>query len=166
MSSIMGAYVGEISSDFAVKSSARLSTKNAWALYARRLWPTNGVKAAMAEWDLTEGEAKGLFAAQISQPTIDKIYDHPRGGMRIALLITEIRFQTALRGWLSTETERLNDEAARAAADAAALAAMAGYLPSALGLGAVGVDRLGAGRGGGRREVRSFVGDRPDRRPE
>lgn len=133
--------MGEISSDFAVKSSAKLSTKNAWALYARRRWPTNGVKTAMAEWGLTEGEAKGLFAAQISQPTIDKILDHPRGGFGLGLLILEVRMQTGLRAWVQSERERLSDEAARQAADAAALAEMARDLPPLLSVAARGPGR-------------------------
>lgn len=137
----------QIPSDFALKSSVtRLSTKNAWALYARRRWPQNGVKLAMAEWGLTEGEAKGLLAAQVSQPTIDKIYDHPRGGMGLALLITEIRFQTGLREWVQSQRERSADAARRHEEDAAALGEMARRLPAALGVvpsraGGLGVRR-------------------------
>lgn len=139
--------MGEISSDFVLKSSvARLSTKNAWALYARRRWPVNGVKCAMAEWGLTEGEAKGLFAAQISQPTIDKIIDHPRGGFGLGLLILEIRTQTALRSWVHSERERLAHESEQHAAAADALAAMARDLPARLGLGAAGASRMAGGR--------------------
>lgn len=134
----------EIPSDFAVKSSARLSTKNAWGLYARRRFPQNGVKLAMAEWNLTEGEAKGLFAAQISQPTIDKIIDHPRGGFGLGLLILEIRTQTALRAWVQSERERLSDEANRSAANAAALGEMARHIPARLGLGDTGPGERGA----------------------
>lgn len=141
--------VGEISSEFAVKSSARLSTKNAWALYARRRWPVNGVKSAMAEWDLTEGEAKGLFAAQVSQPTIDKIIDHPRGGFAMGLLILEIRTQTALRAWVQSEQERSAHAARQHAENAAALGAMARRLPAVLGVGALG------GAGDRRRRVGS-----------
>jgi hypothetical protein len=156
-----------ISSEFAVKSSGvRLSTKNAWALYVRRRWPQNGVKLAMAEWDLTEGEAKGLFAAQASQPTIDKIIDHKRGGFALGLLILEIRTQTALRSWLQTERERLSHEANRAEADAAALGEMAACLPPALGLGALGADRLDARRGGERRTFRGGVAGGTDRRSQ
>lgn len=131
--------MGEISSNYAVKSSdARLSTKNAWALYARRRWPTNGVKAAMLEWGLTLGEAKGLFAATVSQTTIDKILDHRRGGFGLGLLILEIRMQTSLQAWIHSERERLAHEAARQAADAAALDEMARHLPARLGVGGGG----------------------------
>lgn len=148
--------VGEISSDFVVKSSgARLSTKNAWALYARRRWPANGVKLAMAEWGLTEGEAKGLVAAQVSQPTIDKIIDHKRGGFGLGLLILEIRTQTALKAWVQSEQERSANAAERHAKDAAALAEMARHLPAVVGLGSPGADRSDR-RGCGER--RSFRG--------
>lgn len=152
--------MGEISSEFVVKSSVtRLSTKNAWALYARRRWPSNGVKFAMAEWGLTEGEAKGLFAGQISQPTIDKIIDHPRGGFGLGLLILEIRTQTALRAWVQTEKDRLAHESQQAAADADALGQMARHLPAVLGLvpsGPSGLDRRGRGE---RRSLRGELGD-------
>jgi hypothetical protein len=151
----MRANVGEFSSEYAVKSSgAKLGTKNAWALYARRRWPQNGVKLAMAEWSLTEGEAKGLFAAQISQPTIDKIIDHKRGGFGLGLLILEIRCQTGLREWIQSERERSADAAKRAAEDAAALGQMARDLPAAAGLGGAGGDRMGDRRNGERRSFR------------
>lgn len=141
-----------ISSNFAVEiTGGRLSTKNAWALYARRRWPQNGVKLAMAEWGLTEGEAKGLYAAQISQPTIDKIIDHKRGGFGLGLLILEIRCQIGLRAWVQSERERAADEARRHAADAAAFGQMAGDLPAALGLGAAGSDGLAERRARERR---------------
>jgi hypothetical protein len=130
------AYV-EFSDDFIATSATRLSTKNAWGLYVRRRWPQNTVKQAMAEWGLTDGEARGLVFAQVSQPTIDKIIDHKRGGFALGLLILEIRTQTALRSWLQTERERLSHEANRAEADAAALGEMAACLPPALGLGAL-----------------------------
>lgn len=155
-----------ISSDFVVKSSVRLSTKNAWALYARRRWPKNGVKLAMAEWDLSEGEAKGLIAAQISQPTIDKIIDHPNGGFGLALLILEIRTQTGLSEWLKSEEERHANAAERAAADARALAQMARRLPAVLGLGGVRNRRVDARQDGLGGEVRSFRLPGPNRRPE
>ena len=146
--------MGEISSFKVAKSSERLSTKNAWALYARRRWPSSGVKSAMAEWDLTEGEAKGLFAAQISQPTIDKIIDHPRGGFGLGLLILEIRTQTALRAWVQTEKDRLAHESEQAAADADALGQMARHLPAVLGVVPGGADRVAGRRDGERRSFR------------
>lgn len=149
-----GAYM-EFSDDFITTSATRLSTKNAWALYARRRWPQNTVKQAMAEWDLTDGEARGLVFAQISQPTIDKIIDHNRGGFGLGLLILEIRTQTALKVWLQSEKQRLENEARRSAADAHALAQMAARLPAHLGLAAVGGDRLEPRRDRERRSARS-----------
>lgn len=134
----------KISDEFVVKSTTRLSTKNAWALYVRRRWPQNTVKLATAEWSLTDGEARGLVFAQASQSTIDKIFDHPRGGMGLALLIIEIRFQTGLKAWAQSQQERSADAARKHEEDAAALGEMARRLPPALGLvpgGAGGVDR-------------------------
>lgn len=155
-----------ISSEFGADLSAGIGTKEAWAYLARRRWPANGVKSAMAEWDLTEGEAKGLFAAQVSQPTIDKIIDHPRGGFGLGLQILEIRTKTALRTWIQSEEKRLADEAARAARDADALAEMARRLPVALGLGGSRAGGVGARRPGRLGEARSFDRPRAHRGPE
>lgn len=140
----MGITVREVSTDFVVKKAALpLSTKNAWALYARRRWPHNGVKAAMAEWDLmSEGQARGLFAAQISQGTIDHILDHPNGGFGLGLVILEIRTQTGLAAWVSSERKRLADEAERQNANAAALGEMARDLTACLRLGGARGDLL------------------------
>jgi hypothetical protein len=118
-------------------SAVRLSTKNAWAQYARNRWPENGVKHAIVEWDLSEGEAKGLIAAQASQPTIDKILDHPRGGFGLGLTILEIRLQTRLLDFLETEKGRLENEARRVADAAAAMDQMASRLPRDGGVGAL-----------------------------
>lgn len=147
--------MGEFSSEYAVKSSVRLSTKNAWALYARRRWPANGVKAAMEEWGLTEGEAKGLFAAQISQPTIDKIIDHRRGGFAIGLLILEIRTQTALVDFIDHEKERLRHERRASEEREQRLVEMATDLRAGLHMGPERGAELGARRA---RERRSFRG--------
>lgn len=123
---------------FTASASAPLSTKNAWALYARRRWPANTIKHCMAEWDLTDGQARGLVFAQASQSTIDAILDHPRGGFGLGLLILEIRMQQSLRGWVKSEQGRLLREAERNAGEAAALAQMAADLPAALAVGGLG----------------------------
>lgn len=140
----------EFSSDFGPKSSVRLSTKDAWAHYARRRWPTNGVKSAMVEWSLTEGEAKGLFGAQISQPTIDKIIEHPRGGFALGLTILQIKTRTALTDFIATEKARhaaarqeIEDQERR-------LGEMAADLPALLRVGSGrlrGVDNRRRGEG-------------------
>ena len=100
----------EFSSKSVARSSARRGTKDAWAEYVRRRWKINCVAAAQAEWDLTEGEAKGLVYGQASQPTIDKILDHHRGGFRLGLAILELRTQTALANFIETEAERAKHE--------------------------------------------------------
>jgi hypothetical protein len=129
------------SSEFA-STGARLSTKNAWAYYVRRRWKDgNGIKLAMREWDLTEGEAKGLWAAQPSQPTIDKVLDHPLGGFGLGLTILEIRMSTRLLDFLEHERNRLENDARRASSDAAVLSQMASRLP--------GLGRLVSMRGNG-----------------
>lgn len=126
---------GVIPSDFRVKSSSKLRMKNAWAMYCRRRWPgVGGVKSAMAEWDLTEWEARTLFDATSSQDTRDKALDHPNGGVGLGLTILEIRFQTTLTDFLEQEQKRLADEERKSAEHRAHLRRMASHLPSVLGL--------------------------------
>jgi hypothetical protein len=119
----------QISSKSGLKTAARYTTKNAWAKLARTRWPSNGVKLAMAEWGLTEGEAKGLFGAHISQATIDKIGDHPRGGMDTSIRVLEYRFRTTLRQFLESERRAAELRARKAAAEAEALRVIASRLP-------------------------------------
>lgn len=126
----------EISEQSFGLSAAKLTTKNAWAQYVRRRWPANCIKHVMAEWGLTDGEARGVVFAQASQASIDKILDHPKGGFALGLTILEIRMQTRLKAWVQSEQERLTHEANRNAALAADLAAMAAGLPADLGVGA------------------------------
>lgn len=45
----------------------------------------------MAEFGLTEGAAKGCIYTQISQATIDKLLEHPRGGFALGLEILAIK---------------------------------------------------------------------------
>ena len=125
-----------VPSDFRVKSSAKLRMKNAWALYVRRRWPgIGGVKAAMAEWDLTEWEARTLFDATSSQDTRDKVLDHPNAGIGLGLVILEIRFQITLAEFLEQEQRRMADEERKSAESRAHLCRMASRLPAVLGLG-------------------------------
>jgi hypothetical protein len=110
----MRAATVEISSKNIRQSSFPLSTKNAWAKYVRNRWPQNTLCMAQAEWNLTEGEARGLLYAQASQPTIDKILDtenrkSPLGAFRLGLTILEIRTATKLESFIVQQAE----EAAR-----------------------------------------------------
>lgn len=124
-----------VGSDFRVKSSARLSTKNAWALYARRTWPgVGGVKSAAAEWGLSEWEARTVFDATASIATIDKIMDHPRGGFALGLLILEIRLQIKTSEFLEQEQRRMRDAELKSAEHRAHLRRMAGDLSVVFGL--------------------------------
>ncbi len=100
----------EISSENVARSSLRLSTKNAWAKWARNLYPNNGVKALQAYWGLTEGEAKGVVYAQASQTTIDKLLDHPRGGFGLGLEILAIRTATKLEQYIETQANEARRE--------------------------------------------------------
>jgi len=156
----------KVPTEFVSDSSGHVTTQQAWAMYVRRRWPTNTVKASMSEWGLTEGQAKGLLYGNASQSTIEAIDHHPRGGMGLALHIQEIKFQTLIADWLEEERERRAHEHRQQEAKDARLAQMARHLGSVLHLvpgRAVERDLCGT------EEPRSFagrVGDQPDRRPE
>ena len=112
----MRAAVAEFSSKSIRTSSYRLTTKNAWAKHVRARWPQNTLAEIQREWDLTEGEARGLLYAQASQPTIDKCLDHPNGGFRLGLLILCLRMQTTLEDYIETVEREAENDRVRAAA--------------------------------------------------
>lgn len=149
----------EVRDDIFVKTtSAKPSTKGAWALYARRRWPKNAVKHVQCEWDLTEAQARGVVYAQASQATIDQIIDHPRGGFGLGLKVLEIKAQLHLADWVKSEKGRLQVEAERHAAEAAALGQMASDLPAALSVADLRGGLLAAEpRSFGRRRRRALV---------
>lgn len=102
----------EIPNKCFTQSSVGLSTKNAWARYVRNRWRTNTLCEIQSEWDLTEGQARGLLYAQASQSTIDAILEHPRGGFGLGLLILEIKTQTTLESYITAQAEKARHEAA------------------------------------------------------
>jgi len=114
----------EISSKSVSESSFRLTTKNAWARYVRRRWRANTLSHAMTEWNLTEGEARGLLYAQASQSTIDKILDHPRGGFKLGLEILVIKTGLSLEGYIEQQAGEAANERARIEAKERALASL------------------------------------------
>lgn len=106
----------EISSKSIAKSSSRLSTKNAWAQYVRRRFNgLNLVKACQAEWDLSEGEARGLVYAMASQATIDKVLEAegPFAGFGLGLEILAIKTGVHLEAFIEKQAEEARREAAQ-----------------------------------------------------
>ncbi len=89
------------------KSSLTSTTKAAWAQYVRRRWPSNTLCHVQEEWDLSEGEARGVVYEQASQRTIDKIENHKNGGVMLALDLLLIRFRTTLED-VATSMEEQN----------------------------------------------------------
>lgn len=141
----MGIIVGEISDKFVSKSSGRnddFGTANGLARLVRRRWPANTVGCVQAEWDLTEGEAKGVLYAQASRATIDKIKKHPRSGWRVFLEVDAAVIGESLEQFLTREQRRLADERARQEADERRLVEMAGRVGAVFGLGGVRPDRM------------------------
>lgn len=80
--------------------------KNSLARYVRRRWPQLTVAAVSAEWGLSEGEARGVVYASASQPVIDKILKHKRGGWMLLLDIAAEVIGQDLADHLETERER------------------------------------------------------------
>lgn len=90
--------------------SVEFSTKNAWAQYARRRWPTNTLNYIGREWNLSTGEARGVLYAQISQATIEKITDHKNGGRHLALTILAIRFGESVEDFIAAVIQQQRQE--------------------------------------------------------
>lgn len=55
------------------------------ALYCAKRWPVGRRKAVIAEWDLTDDEARSVVEGKASKRIISKIWKHPRGGWEVAL---------------------------------------------------------------------------------
>jgi hypothetical protein len=108
----MASIAVQISSN-SVRQSSRsvgLSSKAAWAKYVASRWKTNRVGSVQTEWDLTEGEAKGLCYGQASQATIDKIKLHKRGGWAVSLAVDAILLGQPLEHFIQSEAERARHE--------------------------------------------------------
>lgn len=132
-------------SDESFAVSAPLPTKQAWAKYVRNRWRENAVGYVQAEWNLSDGEARGLVYAQASQRTIDKIRAHKRGGLFVLLTVEAMARGTELDAMLRRFIEHERERSAHAfrehAAREARLAQMAAHLVADRGLGAVRPDR-------------------------
>ena len=106
------------------------STRRAWADYVKRRWPTNTVKQVQDEWDLTDGEARGIVYGTASQRTLDRIDSHKNGGVMLALDLLCVRFRTSLEDVAAKLEEQnaheRNREAARIQRRGHALRALAG----------------------------------------
>jgi hypothetical protein len=135
----------KISSEFIRKSSPDLTTKNAWAQIARRkFYGQNIVKAAQAYFDLTEGQARGLVYASITQPTIDHILKrNPVEGFELSLEVAAIVTGLKLEEYLDHRAR----EAARAKAEWEAaerrLATLRACVPDGSGVARIGAGALG-----------------------
>lgn len=125
----MRAAVLEIPSKNFARSSFRLSTKNAWAKWVRNAYRTNALLGLMEDFGLTEGQARGVIYAQASQPTIDQILDHPRGGFWLGLEILCIRLGTTLEDKIAERAEEARHVQAQAKARERHFEALGARLP-------------------------------------
>lgn len=125
----------QISSKSVLKSSADFGTKNALARIIRRRWQANTVCMVMAEWDLTEGEAKGCVYAQASQRTLDKIKKHKNGGWPLVLEIEALVLGMTVEQFIE---ERRRYECEQYERIEGGLRKMASDLPAVLRVGSPG----------------------------
>lgn len=102
----MGSLTLKISEDFTSFSGVRHSTKEAWAAYVRRRWPTNCQAMCEREWDLSPGRANGLVWSNATQPTVDQILHHKRGGPLLALEVEAVRFGLGIDAFLERCAEQ------------------------------------------------------------
>jgi hypothetical protein len=131
----MRAAVIEISSKSVRKSSFRISTKNAWAKYVRARWKINTLAEVQREWGLSEGRARGVIYAQITQATIDEILDSmpPVKAFALSLEITALRLNTSLEDYITHQAEEARRERARWEQEERNLALLASRLPGRSG---------------------------------
>lgn len=96
--------------------------ENALASIVRRRWPAQTVLRIEREWDLTNGEARGVLYGYASRATFNKILRPRRGGfvarlkafalgVEIVAAVTEVAFDQ----FLEHESARLRDEQKQAA---------------------------------------------------
>jgi len=135
----------QISDKFVAKKARRVGSKQAWARYVRNRWPGNAVCHAQAEWQLTDGQARGLVYGHASQRTIDDILAHPRGGpvleLQIAAIAWGLELETFVRATLEMERRRLADVRSRAESQERRLVALASRIGVAGALPGSGLER-------------------------
>jgi hypothetical protein len=86
--------------------------ENSLAGIVRRRWPSATADNVAAEWNLTEGEAKGVVYATASRTTLNKILKHRRGGLSLWLEIIADVTGERLDSYLTREAERARHERA------------------------------------------------------
>ena len=116
-------------------SENEFGLKNALARIVRNRWRTKTIEAVMAEWGLTDGEARGVVYAQASQRTLDKIIKHKRGGWSLYLDMGAEVIGHALEQHITQEQGRLAHERAAFEQRERQLIRMAGDLLSLRGVG-------------------------------
>lgn len=96
----------KISEQSFARLTRRVATKQAWAAYVRRCWPENAISHVQREWDLTDGQARGLVYGHASQPTIDAILRHKRGGAILAIRIEAIAWGVTWEDFIHAAIEQ------------------------------------------------------------
>ena len=98
-------------SEFGEDSSLEFGIQNALARYVRNRWPTNAQKMAQAEWDLTEGRARGVVDAETTLSTLNMILRHKRGGFGFGLMLMTVMFRTSLGDFINQQAGEIENEA-------------------------------------------------------
>lgn len=126
--------------------------RDALSAYVERRWPVGRRKAVMAEWDLTNDEARAVIEGTASEATWEKVVQHPKGGWAVVLPILGAVVGQSFDQFIAQEARRRADAGQRYLADARHLSQVARDLPSHLPvLGAAGADQPDAGRDRSRR---------------
>jgi hypothetical protein len=69
-------------------------------------WPRGTRDQVRYEWDLTEQEARAVSEGRASKATLDRIYQHERGGLLLGLLVLEEVAGTRLDSFIASERSR------------------------------------------------------------
>jgi len=83
-----------------------LLLRDALSTYARLRWPTNTVKQAAREWELSIDEGRAVAAARASQATLDKILRHKNGGWAVALPVLGAVIGEGVDEFITAERKR------------------------------------------------------------
>ena len=88
-------------------------TRDALASYCEYRWPVGRRKSVSREFDLTAEEARSVCEASASATTIDKIWQHPRGGWVVAIPVLGAVIGLGLDDFITSQRRKDVDNARR-----------------------------------------------------
>ncbi len=127
----MGYACMKISTENRSEIAEEFGIENALAQIVRRRWRAGTVCMVMAEYDLTEGQARGVVDATASRTTINKLLKHRRGGWRLFVPALALVIGHTLEQHVEERLRHEQEHYERATRD---LRKMVADLPSVFGL--------------------------------